>query len=341
MLVALLVALTAAGCSGGAAAPAHASPTLPPAAEPATAPEPTVPPAGDLLALPASSQPEGIAADPVTGLVAVALRGPDRIALVQAGDGAGRGMALTRVVDVPGAARHLELARPGGPVLVPGEDTDRLLQLGLPDGTVVADARVGRQPHDAAASGDRLFVADELGGNVGVVDAAGRLTATLPGPVQPGGVAVVAGVVTAVDVRGARLYTWDEQTLRPLGSVAVGAGPTHEAVIAPDRLLVTDTRGGQVLLVDPQARRVVRSLALPGSPYGLATDPATGRAWVTLTGGNQVVQLDVSDPAITEVQRWPTVRQPDTVAHESAGGCLFVTGTADAQLQRICGLPPG
>ena len=173
---------------------------------------PAVPPAGDLLALPASSQPEGIAADPVTGLVAVALRGPDRIALVQAGDDAGRGMALTRVVDVPGAARHLELARPGGPVLVPGEDTDRLLQLGLPDGTVVADARVGRQPHDAAASGDRLFVADELGGNVGVVDAAGRLTATLPGPVQPGGVAVVAGVVTAVDVRGARLYTW---TSRP------------------------------------------------------------------------------------------------------------------------------
>jgi DNA-binding beta-propeller fold protein YncE len=306
---------------------------------------PAVPPAGDLLALPASSQPEGIAADPLTGLVAVALRGPDRIALVGAGTAGGAAMAVTRLVDVPGAARHLELARPGGPVLVPGEDTDRLLSLGLPDGAVVADARVGRQPHDAAASGDRLFVADELGANVGVVDATGRLATTLPGPVQPGGVAVLAGVVTAVDVRGARLYTWDEQTLRPLGSVAVGAGPTHEAAIGADRLLVTDTRGGSVLLVDPRARTVVRSLALPGSPYGLSTDPATGRAWVTLTGRNEVVQLDVRPDgdaaAITEVRRWPTVRQPDTVAYQDADGCLFVTGTADAQLQRICGLPRG
>lgn len=289
-----------------------------------------------MLALPAGSAPEGVAADPVTGLVAVALRAPDRIALVDAA-----GPAVVRTVAVGGAARHLELARPGGPVLVPGEDTDQLLQLALPDGTVVASSRVGRQPHDAAFSGGRLFVADELGGNVGVVDTTGRLTTTLPGPVQPGGVAVVAGIVSAVDVRGARLWTWDERTLRPLGSVAVGAGPTHEAATGPDRLLVTDTRGGRVLLVDPRARRVVRSVPLPGSPYGLATDPATGRAWVTLTGRNEVVQLDVSDAAISQVARWPTVRQPNTVAWQGADGCLFVTGTAQAQLQRVCDLPAG
>jgi DNA-binding beta-propeller fold protein YncE len=330
--ITVVVVSVLAGCSAGAVAPRP----LPPAAEPATAPVPAVPPVGDVLALPAASQPEGITADPVTGLVAVALRSPDRIALVDAA-----GPAVVRVVDVPGAARHLELARPGGPVLVPGEDTDRLLQLGLPDGAVVASTPVGRQPHDAAYADGRVVVADELGGDVGVVDATGRLTTTLPGPVQPGGVAVLAGTVSAVDVRGARLYLWDERTLRPLGSVPVGAGPTHEAAVGPDRLLVTDTRGGRVLLVDPRARDVVASLALPGSPYGLATDPATGRAWVTLTGRNEVVQLHVGAAAVTEVRRWPTVRQPDTVAAQAADGCLFVTGTADAQLQRVCGLPAG
>ena len=328
----VLVTALVAGCSAAAAPPR----LLPPAAEPATAPVPAVPPAGDVLALPAASAPEGLAADPVTGLVALALRNPDRIALVDAA-----GLTVARVVGVPGAARHLELARPGGPVLVPGEDTDQLVQLGLPDGTVVASTRVGRQPHDAAASGGRVFVADELGGNVGVVEASGRFGTTLPGPVQPGGVAVLAGVVSAVDVRGARLYRWDERTLRPLGSVPVGAGPTHEAAVGPDRLLVTDTRGGRLLLVDARAGRVVATTALPGSPYGLATDPATGRAWVTLTARNEVVQLAVRGDSVREVRSWPTVGQPDTVAYQGAGRCLFVTGTAGAQLQRICGLPPG
>lgn len=90
-------------------------------------------------------------ADPVTGLVAIALRQPNRLVLVN-----GRSGTVTRTVAVPGAARHLQLAAPGGPVLVAGEDTDVVAQVTLPDGEVASQTSVGRQPHDAAAVGAHL-----------------------------------------------------------------------------------------------------------------------------------------------------------------------------------------
>jgi hypothetical protein len=37
----------------------------------------------------------------------------------------------------------------------------------------------------------------------------------------------------------------------------------------------------------------------------------------------------------------PAALPPNTVAYQPSDGCLFLTGTADAQLPRICGLPDG
>ncbi|MDQ3642817.1 MAG: YncE family protein, partial [Actinomycetota bacterium] len=108
--------------------------------------------------------PEGVVADSVSGVVAVALRNPSRLALIDT-----RTAQVTRVVPVPGAARHLQLVAPGGPVIVPGEDTDVVARVDLRTGEVQAQTKVGRQPHDAAAVDGRLYVADELGGTTTVV----------------------------------------------------------------------------------------------------------------------------------------------------------------------------
>ena len=56
-----------------------------------------------------------------------------------------------------------------GPVLVPAEQVGRLVQVALPGGTVVADTRVGRQPHDAAAAGSVVFVGNEYSNTVSLV----------------------------------------------------------------------------------------------------------------------------------------------------------------------------
>ncbi len=61
---------------------------------------------------------------------------------------------------------------------------------------------------------------------------------------------------------------------------------------------------------DPLKR--IGSLAVPGAPYGMAVDGDT--VWVTLTALNEVVGLDVSGNHAKVIARYPTVRQPNTVA---------------------------
>jgi DNA-binding beta-propeller fold protein YncE len=104
----------------------------------------------------------------------------------------------------------------------------------------------------------------------------------------------------------------------------------------PGWLIVSDTRGNALLVfeVSPSVRQVAR-LDLPGSPYGLAYDPQRSRVWVTLTGRNEVVAIDAAATPPKVLSRFPTVRQPNTVAVDAGTGRLFVTGTADGVLQLV------
>ncbi len=86
--------------------------------EPAVSPAVAGTPPGRIVALP--GEPEGLALDSRTATLAVALRKPDGVALVDLGTGVER-----RRVALGGSPRHLQLAGPGGPVLAPAEGNDR------------------------------------------------------------------------------------------------------------------------------------------------------------------------------------------------------------------------
>jgi DNA-binding beta-propeller fold protein YncE len=317
----VMALLTLGACSGRGAAPAK------PAAEPAGAPTTLVAPAGRLVAL-GGGGPEGLVADPKTGLVAVALRAPGRLALVD-----GRSGRVAGTLALPGSARHVALAAAGGPVLVPVEDRGMLLQVGLPTGTVVTRTVVGRGAHDAAAWAGRVFVSDEGAAAVSVVQD-GRVVATLTGPQQPGGVAAGDGRVGVVDVRGGLLYVYDPATLGLVEQVPAGAGPTHVVADGHGGLVVADTRGGALLRyrLRPDVRLVER-LALSGRPYGLAADPGRRAIWVTLTDSNRLVGLRLTRDGLRPFANLPTVRQPNSVAVDVASGRLDVAGSADGMLQ--------
>ena len=62
-------------------------------------------------------------------------------------------------------------------------------------------------------------------------------------------------------------------------------------------------------------------------------DPERGQLWVTLTEENQVVQLALEEGTLRERARYPTVREPNTVAVNPSSGRVFVTGRADGELQ--------
>ena len=293
---------------------------LPPAAEPARAPALSEPPAGSLLSV--GNGPEGIVADAGSGRVAVGLRDPDRLALI---DGR-RGRVLERLA-LPESPRHLALG-PGGDVLVPAERANRLVRIALRDGRRLADVGVGAFPHDATAAGDLVFVGDERGNTVTVVDGRRRVGA-FPVATQPGGLAALADgrQVAVVSVRERLVELYDAASRRRLASVPAGVGPTHLVSEARfDRLYVIDTSGNALLVFETRPElELVRRVHLPGSPYGIAIDGRRHRLWVTLTGANELVELPAHGrPHV--LRRFPTARQPDTVAVDAATGRVFVTG---------------
>lgn len=314
----LLTSMIAAavGCGGS-------TEELPRAAEPARSPASSEAPAGRVVDV--GHKPEGLAFDPVTGILAVGLTNPDRLAFV---DGAS-GRVLRRVV-LPESPRHLSLAGPGGPVLVPAERSDEILEVSLPGGRVRATP-VGRFPHDAAAAGGRLWVGDELGASVSVVED-GRLLAQLAAPIQPGGVAATTDRrhVAVVGVKERAIEVYDSRTLQSRGKADVGIGPTHVAG-AGGRFFVVDTRGNALLEVRLDPVRIHRRTHLAGTPYGIALDRARRRYWVTLTAQNRVAEM--TDRRI--LRYFPTVRQPNSVAVDPDSGRVFVASRKDGTLQLL------
>jgi DNA-binding beta-propeller fold protein YncE len=308
----LVAALAGCGGSGDGLAPA---------AEPTRSPPLVDRPAGTVVEL--GHKPEGLAFDPATRLLAVGLTNPDRLALVDGDSG-----RVVRRVPLPESPRHLQLARRGGPVLVPAERGDTLVQVSLPAGRK-RSVRVGHFPHDAAAAHGRIFVGNELGDTISVV-ASGRVVRTLKAPVQPGGVAATTGrdKVGVIGVRERALEVFDARSLASIGKLSIGLGPTH-VVGAGGRFFVVDTRGNGLLEVHLDPLRVHRRTHLDGGPYGIALDRQRRRYWVTLTARNEVVELTDR----RALRRFPTVRQPNSVAVDPVTGRVFVASRLDGTLQ--------
>jgi DNA-binding beta-propeller fold protein YncE len=134
--------------------------------------------------------------------------------------------------------------------------------------------------------------------------------------------------VAAVGVRERALEVLDTRTRRSVGKLSVGIGPTH-VVAAGERFFVVDTRGNALLEVRLDPLRIHRRTQLGGGPYGIALDAARRRYWVTLTARNQVAEL--TDRRV--LRRFPTVRQPNSVAVDPLSGRVFVAGRRDGTLQ--------
>ena len=79
------------------------------------------------------------------------------------------------------------------------------------------------------------------------------------------GVTALGDTLAVVDVGAFTVSTYDARTLHRTGRVAAGAGPTHLVALG-DRLVVTDTRGGAVLVFATNPLREVSRLPLRRRP---------------------------------------------------------------------------
>lgn len=352
-LFAVVLVLTVAGCAQPAempgptaAAPAASATTtgllptgvptegtrppvdgLPPPAEPQRAPAPA--PGLPGRQLPVGDAPEGVVVDAKTRTVAVATRNPNELVLIDADSG-----TVTMRVPLPGFVRHLQLAKPGGPVLVPVESANALVRVDLPDGRAAPQIITGTVPHDAAeAPNGTVFVANELGGTVTVLRGE-DIVKVFTDSVQPAGMAPVGNLMGMLDVRKNDLTVYDADALTIRGAVPAGRGPTHLVADRHGRYIATDTRGDAIRVFDTEPRQIA-DIAQPGGPYGIAYDEARDRLWVASSGTNEVVGYDMAEPTPREVDRIATVQNPYTLGVDADTGRLFIAGVTAGVVQIV------
>jgi DNA-binding beta-propeller fold protein YncE len=281
--------------------------------------------------VPVGSAPEGIVVDAMTRTVAVATHNPNELVLFNADDG-----AITKRIPLPGTVRHLQLASPGGPVLVPAESSNALLRVNLPGGEAAPPIITGTFPHDAtAAQNGTVFASNEQGGTVTVLRG-DDVVKVFTDSVQPAGLAAVGNTVGMLDVRKNDLTLYDAASLTIVGSTPAGDGPTHLVADKHGRMIAADTRGGAVRVFAPlPTPHQVGQVGQAGGPYGIAYDPTRDRLWVASSGTNSVVGYDMATETPKQVAQFSTVQSPYSVAVDTSTGRLFVAGVGAGVVQII------
>lgn len=144
---------------------------------------------------------------------------------------------------------------------------------------------------------------------------------------------VTVGDTAVVLDRGQTSVTALDATGKPRQALRAGLGATSITADPAGRVLVTDTRGGQLLVfgVDPLIER--QAYPVGGSPFGVVGSSTW--VWVSQTATNTVVGYDLATGIPVEKVRYPTVQQPNSLAFDDSSGTLYVVSGSGAGVQVI------
>jgi sugar lactone lactonase YvrE len=237
-----------------------------------------------------------------------------------------------RVVDLPGPATAL------------AGDNDGTAYLSGHGGYFVVDLSAGRATRVSVRDADNVdftAITSRSDGALVLGAADGTLYTLKPGAAEVARMSVDAHI-DSLAAQGNTVAVLDrgQTSVITVGadgkigqSLRAGQGATSMTADPAGRLLVADTRGGQLLVfgVDPLILR--QAYPVPESPYGVAG--SHGLAWVSQTAANIVIGYDLSTGIPLEKVRYPTVRQPDTLAFDDVAGTLYVVSGAGGGVQII------
>jgi outer membrane murein-binding lipoprotein Lpp len=311
--------LLVAGCSNDSKS--DDLPTIP-AAVAAQSPATSTAPAGTVQQLGVSVA--AMVNDTSTGVLAL-LSGDGKVLL---NDPAGP----PRTVDVAGAS-SIAAGKPGE-VLVTVDNA--VVRVDVKTGTT-SEVKVDGMPQTVARLADDRLAVGFADGKTSIIDPNSGSAQQITGLVSVDALAVTGESLSALDRRQTSLTDLDLEDGKTGLALRAGDGATNLATDHFGRILVTDTTDGE-LLVFTSAPLVLRQRYPVGSsPYAVVYDDRAEIAWVTLTGSNEVVGFDLATGIPVEVKRYPTVRQPNSVAVDSSTGTLFVGSATGDGLQRIGG----
>jgi hypothetical protein len=309
----------------------------------------TIEPAQPADSPPVSQSPAG-AVRPLAGhpLAAVFDSGTHQLAVLRPGSDPAAPANIAVFADAQVTPRVITL--PGPATALTGDDRGTAY-LAAHGGYFAVDLSAGRAVQVAvagAAHADFTAVARRTDGTLVLGSADGAvftLTSQTPAAVSSASVEsrnkifarvdalATQGNTTVVLDRGQTSVTTIGADGRVEQSLRAGEGATTLAADALGRVLVADTRGGQLLVygVDPLILR--QAYPVRQAPYGLAGSREL--TWVSQTASNTVIGYDLSTGIPVERARHPTVRQPNSLAFDEASDTLYVVSGSGAGVQII------
>ena len=144
---------------------------------------------------------------------------------------------------------------------------------------------------------------------------------------------VTQGDTTVVLDRGQTSVTTIGADGRVEQALRAGEGATTLAADSLGRVLVADTRGGQLLVYGVEPLILRQAYPVRQAPYGLAGSRRL--AWVSQTASNIVIGYDLTTGIPVEKVRYPTVQQPNSLAFDEASDTLYVVSGSGAGVQII------
>jgi PQQ-dependent catabolism-associated beta-propeller protein len=220
-------------------------------------------------------------------------------------------------------------------------------------------AQLARQP--GAASRERIYVSNERGRTVSVVDvAARRVIRSIPVPGRPRGIHLSADrrtlyVALSDDDQRAQgesdgIARIDVATSRVQGLVSAGSDPEEFAVdLHGRRLYASNEDAGTLSAIDLASGRVIATLIVGIEPEGVALSPDGASVYVTAETSNTVSVVDTSRTAVTA--SFMVDSRPRAAAFSPDGALAVVTAEiagrlviVDARRHRVLGrvaLPAG
>ncbi|RVW03326.1 NHL repeat-containing protein [Rhodococcus spongiicola] len=267
---------------------------------------------------------DALAFDPTTNTVAILTDDETRLQLQSEG-------SQPRDVVLDGAATQIATA-PDGRVLLPMNGRVQIVDTASGEKTSIT---VDGDARSAVFLPDGTLAVGLASGEVQVIDTAGDVTKTVSGLASVDALALTNGDLTALDRRQTSVTEIDLDDSSLGMALRAGEGATQLATDPFGRILVTDTTGNELLVFTTDPLIMRQRYPVPGAPYGVAYDERTGLVWVTLTEENAVVGFDISTGIPVEEARYFTVRQPNSVAVDTADGTLLVGSATGDGLQRI------
>jgi len=309
----------------------------------------TIEPARAAVSPPVSQPPAG-AVRPLSAHAAAAVfdGGTHQLAVLAPGADPAAPASVTVFGDPQAPPRVVELPGPATALTDDGHGTVFLAARG---GYFVVDLATGHATRVGVAEAPQTeftAVAQRADGKLVLGSADGAvyiLASPTPGTVTGASVATrnkifarvdwlaAQGNTTVVLDRGQTSVTTIDADGHVQQALRAGGGATTMAADALGRVLVADTRGGQLLVygVDPLILR--QAYPVPQTPYGLAASRAL--AWVSATLSNIVIGYDLSTGIPVEKVRYPTVQQPNSLAFDEASDTLYVVSGSGSGVQVI------